>query len=974
MKISKSLLLQQQYLDSWDEFKLAKESKNYPTWDYIVITASNDFQSKGYLHQIDSRKNFLPSRSKFLVVPDEGGKRVGSGGATLTVLQKIFELEKTFHHLRILVIHSGGDSKRTPQYSALGKLFSPVPRVLPDGRSSTLFDEIIIAMSGVAPRIKEGMLLLSGDALLLFNPLKINFALNEAGCITFKEKAEVGQRHGVFVSGESGFVKKCLQKKSVDILKKEGAIDENGYVDIDTGAIIFSSPILESLYNLIDTKEKYFNVVNSKVRLSLYIDFMYPFGEDSTLENFLVEKPEGEMCNELIEVRKKVWELLRKYKLKQIKMYPAKFIHFGSTPEIMNLMNNDIKDYKEINWSNIVNSCSNNTSSYNSLISTTAHIDNNVYIEFSYIHDNVNIGKNVLLSFIEIDENITIPDNVILHGIKQNNGKIVCRIFGINDNPKEEKLFGKEISKLPFDLKGNLWNAVLYPECDNMKDAVLSALNIYKIAHNQGGDLELWKKSDKKSLSSGFNDADTYSLIEWNNKMISLVKCGKIEQLIEKNIDINQIEKNYFEKNELNNEQKVWLENKLKNSNFEKKIRLLYYFGESLNDEEYIIKCFDEIKKAIINEPLNNIKYYDNCKIIKEKQEIFLPLRVNFAGGWTDTPPYCLEQGGKVLNASILLKGKKPVHICIEKINEKKIKFFAKDINEFGEFDKIEQIQKMQKDKENESLLLIQTILVISGIIPKEGGNLENIIERMGSGFMIQWEVISTPRGSGLGTASILIGGILKGIYEFFGIEYNNNDICNKVMEIEQIMGTGGGWQDTVGGLYQGIKLINSEKGIYQNLKIKNLNIKKETLEELQKRFILINTGERRLSRTLLKQVIQRYIGNIEENLIHLEKSKSLAEKMVEALQNDNIDNFAQLLNEQWDYSLKIIPETTNNLINGIFKLIDEYIDGKMICGPGGGGFLQVILKKGINSDIIKEKLKEMFGDSDICIYESNFE
>ena len=974
MKISKSLLLQQQYLDSWEEFKLAKESKNYPTWDYIVITASNDFQSKGYLYQIDSRKNFLPSRSKFLVVPDEGGKRVGSGGATLTVLQKIYELEKTFHHLRILVIHSGGDSKRTPQYSALGKLFSPVPRVLPDGRSSTLFDEIIIAMSGVAPRIKEGMLLLSGDALLLFNPLKINFALNEAGCITFKEKAEVGQRHGVFVSGDSGFVKKCLQKKSVDILKQEGAIDENGYVDIDTGAIIFSSPILESLYNLIDTKEKYFNVVNSKVRLSLYIDFMYPFGEDSTLEKFLVEKPEGDMCDELVEVRKKVWKLLRKYKLKQIKMYPAKFIHFGSTPEIMNLMNNDIQDYKEINWSNKVNSCSARTSSYNSLISSTTYINENVYIEFSYIHDNVSIGQNVLLSFIEIDENIKIPNNVILHGLKQNNGKIVCRIFGINDNPKEEKLFGKEIASLPFGLKCNLWNAVLYPECDNMKDAVLSALNIYKIAFNQKGDLEQWKNSEKKSLSSGFNDADTYSLIEWNNKMISLVKCGKIEQLIEKNIDINDIPKNLFENNELNNDQKIWLESKLNKFKFEKKLRLLYYFSLSLNNEEYVIKAFDEIKNAIINEPLNIPKYNENCKIIKDKQEIFLPLRVNFAGGWTDTPPYCLEHGGEVLNASILLKGKKPVHICIEKINEKKIKFLAKDINEFGEFENIEQIQKIQKNKENESLLLIQTILIVSGIIPKEGGNLEKIIERIGSGFLIQWEVISTPRGSGLGTASILIGGILKGIYEFFGIEYNNNDICNKVMAIEQIMGTGGGWQDTIGGLCPGIKLISSEKGIYQNLRIRNINIKKETLEELQKRFILINTGERRLSRTLLKQVIERYIGNIEENIENLWKSKSIAFKMVKALENGNIDNFAQLLNEQWGCSLKIIPETTNNLINGIFKLIEEYIDGKMICGPGGGGFLQVILKKDINPDIIKEKLKEMFGDSDICIYECNFE
>ena len=79
MKVSKSLLLQQQYLDSWEEYKLAKESKNYPTWDYIVITASNDFQSKGYTYQIDSRKEFLPKRTKFLVVSDEGGQRVGSG-------------------------------------------------------------------------------------------------------------------------------------------------------------------------------------------------------------------------------------------------------------------------------------------------------------------------------------------------------------------------------------------------------------------------------------------------------------------------------------------------------------------------------------------------------------------------------------------------------------------------------------------------------------------------------------------------------------------------------------------------------------------------------------------------------------------------------------------------------------------------------------------------------------------------------
>ena len=63
---------------------------------------------------------------------------------------------------------------------------------------------------------------------------------------------------------------------------------------------------------------------------------------------------------------------------------------------------------------------------------------------------------------------------------------------------------------------------------------------------------------------------------------------------------------------------------------------------------------------------------------MKDNVEIYLPLRVNFGGGWTDTPPYCLEKGGKVLNSSILLKGIKPIHVKIGKIKEKKYNFGQK--------------------------------------------------------------------------------------------------------------------------------------------------------------------------------------------------------------------------------------------------------------------------------------------------------
>ena len=175
-----SLFLSQYLQDAWDDYLRSLTRETFPCWDYIVLTASDEHQAEGFRKQLKQRQvsGFLPGRTHFHVIPDPEGRRVGSGGATLNVLRSLVEETKTedFGNLRILVIHSGGDSRRVPQYSALGKLFSPVPRVLPNGRPSTLFDEFLVAMSGVAGRIREGMLLLSGDVLLLFNPLQIDFS------------------------------------------------------------------------------------------------------------------------------------------------------------------------------------------------------------------------------------------------------------------------------------------------------------------------------------------------------------------------------------------------------------------------------------------------------------------------------------------------------------------------------------------------------------------------------------------------------------------------------------------------------------------------------------------------------------------------------------------------------------------------------------------------------------------------------
>ena len=196
-------------------------------------------------------------------------------------------------------------------------------------------------------------------------------------------------------------------------------MDENGFVDIDTGAIIFSCKYMDILYSLIDTEEKYFKIVNSKIRLSLYIEFLFPLGTEATLDLFLKEKPEGEMSQDLIEVRKIIWKLIKEnnFKLKQIKLSPSAMIHFGSIKEIMNLMNKEMDDYRDIGWNNIINSSSDNISSYNSVLTPGCQVGENCYVELSYIHRKAKVGKNSLLSFIEVND-VNIPDEVVLHGLK----------------------------------------------------------------------------------------------------------------------------------------------------------------------------------------------------------------------------------------------------------------------------------------------------------------------------------------------------------------------------------------------------------------------------------------------------------------------------------------------------------------------------------------------------------------------------
>lgn len=827
-----NLFLRQSYLDSWEDYERSLKKKSFIKWDYIILTASNEAQATAYRNQIENRleKGLLPEETTYAVLPDPEGKRVGSGGATFQVMRYIAdqepERENPFKNRRILVIHSGGDSKRVPQYSAIGKLFSPVPRELPDGRSSTLFDEFIVGMSGVPSRIQEGMLVLSGDVLLLFNPLQIDAQFDGAAAISIKEPVATGKNHGVFLNDGHDYVKCFLHKQTEERLREMGAVNKAGNVDLDTGAVLFGSALLQALFRLISTggkvdEKKFRQFCNEEARISFYGDFLYPLANDSTLEDFYKEAAEGQLNEALHECRTQIWNAIHHFSMKLLCLSPAEFIHFGTTRELRSLVTKDVQDYEFLDWKMQVNSAvqKEGFAAHNAYVGSRAKIGKEAYLENCYILGNSEVGDGTVLSHVRIMDR-KIPEQIVMHGIELTGGKKVIRIYGVPDNPKGK--YPGEVSFLGTTLnqfmaqnkvtkeelwKGEetyLWFADLYPVCDDWEDALDMAEIIYKMAHGTATKEEIsrWRETERMSLYSSFNAADIEASCDQErfleNRILARCFIRKLEQGMYY-ADALKI----FGKRGISKEIFKLLMEDAAEADFSLKIRIYHAVScymkktrtiyDDLHYDALENDCFGTIREVIYEEAEKKLPDSAGYRIVKDQVDIALPVRVNWGGGWTDTPPHCNEKGGVVLNAAMKLRGIYPVQITVKRLDELHVEFESKDIGVYTTVDSAAEIQDCHNPYD--SFALHKAALIACGIIPvKEEADLQEILKRMGGGIYLSTQVYGVPKGSGLGTSSILSGACVKGIFEFLGQERTDAEIYDVVLGMEQIMSTGGGW------------------------------------------------------------------------------------------------------------------------------------------------------------------------------------
>lgn len=132
-------------------------------------------------------------------------------------------------------------------------------------------------------------------------------------------------------------------------------------------------------------------------------------------------------------------------------------------------------------------------------------------------------------------------------------------MYGVNDNPKEKKIFGRELSE--FGIGSDLWIAKIYPICETVEEAVKQTLEAIesliknkKIAKekNIAEDKKIAKDDDKiankfelTSLKDSFNNADVTAILPWQENLYEQVVAEAILDKINHGICANEVKKSY---------------------------------------------------------------------------------------------------------------------------------------------------------------------------------------------------------------------------------------------------------------------------------------------------------------------------------------------------------------------------------------------------------------------------------------------
>jgi len=885
-------------------------------------------------------------------------KRVGSGGGTSWLLFNSWKSdgEGSFRDWvkkeKRIIIHAGGQSRRLPSYAPSGKILCPIP-IFRWERSQkidqNLLDLQIPLYEEILSKSSDNLrtIIASGDIYVRAEECIDEVPDADIVCYGLWADPEQATNHGVFVCDNKNpkALVKMLQKPSVRELQE---ISSSHLFFMDIGVWVLSERAVEVLLKksgyLIHDDGR-ISIDNELNFYDLYSDFGLGLGSSPSLNDDLINSLSVAIVN----------------------LPNGEFYHYGTSKE---LISSTLKiQNKVVNQQAILHKDMKPHSSIfvqNSDIKIKLEaVQRNLWIENSFIGKNWSLHSNHIITGIpENNWNINLEENCCLDIVPIGNEKYCVRPYGFYDafrggiDDLETLYLGSPIGEwlnergiLLDEFKSDLLKDIqllpIFPIVD--LDDIESAINWFICASTDLDFNEIWMSSEKLSANEILEKANLVRLYE--------------QRTVFRNLNIPLLHKNYkksvFYQLDLDDvAQKVVTNNInlevndgfISDSFFEIQEQMLQarihqISGKSFSKKEQ--KAFQILGDTLID-TLNNDNQHEPILNVYQDQIVWgrSPVRIDVAGGWSDTPPFSLLNGGSVVNLAIELNGQPPLQVFIKPTTTYKIVLRSIDI---GSREIIEDYESLMNFKSvGSEFSITKAALYLVGFHPKFSNNkyttLKEQLMAFGSGIEIS-TLAAIPKGSGLGTSSILASTILGALSDFCKKGWDYNEICHRTLVLEQLLTTGGGWQDQYGGILPGIKLLETSKGFLQKPHVKWAPDYLFTNPEYSSCMLLYYTGVTRTAKNILSEIVRKMFLNERSNNFVLNNIKQHAKDTFETLQENNFEGFASCVDKAWGQNKLLDYGTNPPEIEAVIKMVKDYTLAVKLPGAGGGGYLYMIAK-----------------------------
>jgi len=844
------------------------------------------------------------SQDDYFCTCDPEGHRVGSGGGTVWLLWQAFlnvlpssSEEGAFYNWlaseKRILLHAGGQSRRLPSYAPSGKILTPVP-VFRWERGQRLSQDLLSLQLPLYEQIMEmapeclHTMVVSGDVLIRVRGDQRQVSLPpvpnaDVVCYGMWLDASIAKDHGVFLADRRTphVLKQMLQKPSVERLQE---LQRQHYFLTDIGVWLLSDKAVEMLFrHCIGDKGE---MINDKS--SVISHLLKPYDLYSEFGCALGTNPTIDDSE------------LRELTVAIVPLNDGEFYHFGTSREMISstialqnvvsdqrqIMHHDRKPHPSIFVQNAITE-----------IAFTSD-NTNIWIENSHIGPKWTLTRdNIITGVPRNDWEVHLAPGECLDVVPIGEDDYAIRRYHIDD-----RFDGAEQQKEQFPL-------TLHPQ-----------------------------KLSAEQLSSQANLTRLFAQREKFRCAALPAMAKNWEHSVFYQLDLDDVSRIFHERD-------IPLPPSLPaDAPLMTRIHDAMFRGDSTT-------AFGLLREGLTAEIVNSksVNRKSLPRLSVHRDQIVWsrsPVRIDIAGGWTDTPPYCLLEGGNVVNLAIELNGQQPLQAYVKPSAEPRIILRSIDLGAaevVTTFDELRQFNRV-----GSPFSIPKAALALAGFLPEfceeQYPSLEAQLNDFGCGLELTL-LSAIPAGSGLGTSSILAATVLAAISDSCSLNWDKNELGRRTLVLEQLLTTGGGWQDQFGGLLGGVKLLQTPSGFTQDPVVRWLPTDIYTAPEYRSCHQLYYTGITRTAKQILAEIVRRMFLNHHDQLLLLRQMGRQAIDMYEAIQRQDFQQMGILVRKTWQQNQQLDSGTNPDGVRRLTDLIDDLCLGYKLPGAGGGGYLYMVAK-----------------------------